>query len=434
MLLPKPNSTSALNTAQPKDSILWKSGLYKDIYMNIAKSNLTIIAEELGKTIFTGTSRVNITGSHITFKGFQFIDGNIGTDHVISTTGSYNHFTELNIRGYLSHKYLEIKADCQYVTVSYSNFENRINLIDHNILSILVSKTKPGYNTIRYCSFKNFGGTGGDMGMEPIRIGLSTQHEFTSRSVVEYCYFARCDGDGEIISSKAKQNVFRYNTFEDNPKAELVLRHGDEGIVYGNFFLNGMGGVRIKEGQRHAVYNNYFSGLTENSINIQNHNANPVDSVLIAYNTFVNTAETMLGGVGDYKPKNVVFANNIFTRPSTKHFSDPTGTEKWIGNIAFGTLGIDKPDGIKISDPKLRSGKGFYQLSPGSPAINAAKPVYPVLPEYPGMDIDHEITYDLLKQKRPRETNLKDLGSIEYFKNITLRPIVNEGNTGPSYL
>jgi hypothetical protein len=334
----------------------------------------------------------------------------------------------------LSHKYLEIRAECQYVTVSYCNFENRINLIDHNILSILVSKTKPGYNTIRYCSFKNFGGTGGDMGMEPIRIGLSTQHEFTSRSIVEYCYFARCDGDGEIISSKSKQNVYRYNTFEDNPKAELVLRHGDEGIVYGNFFLNGMGGVRIKEGQRHAVYNNYFSGLTENSINIQNHNANPVDSVLIAYNTFVNTAEIMLGGVGDYKPKNVVFANNIFTRPTRNHFSEPTGTEKWIGNMAFGPLGITKPDGVTAVDPKLQLNNGYYRLSPGSPAINAAKPGYPALPMYPEMEIDHDITYDLIKQKRPGEIKLKDLGSAEFFRNVIVGPIANEDNTGPSYL
>ena len=62
--------------------------------------------------------------------GFQFIDGDIGTDFVIDTRGSYNVFTELNIEGYTCYKYLMIREECQYVEVSYCNFENRLNLED----------------------------------------------------------------------------------------------------------------------------------------------------------------------------------------------------------------------------------------------------------------------------------------------------------------
>ena len=165
----------ALAMVSTNDSIVWKPGIFKDIYMDVDKNNLVIIAEVLGNTKFTGASKVNITGSYVTLKGFQFIDGNIGDDYVINTTGSHNVFTELNIEGYTSYKYLVIREECQYVEVSYCNFENRINLDDQNILSILVDDTNPGYHTIRYCSFKNFDGTGNDMGIEPIRIGLSTQ-------------------------------------------------------------------------------------------------------------------------------------------------------------------------------------------------------------------------------------------------------------------
>lgn len=157
------------------DSIIWESGLYFDIYMEISKSNLYISSEELGNTIFTGRSYVTITSDYITLNGFQFINGDIGTSDVINTAGSYNNFIQLNIRGYKSYKYLVIREQCQYVNVAYCNFENRINLDDKNILSILVGRDQPGYHKIQYCSFKNFDGTGNDLGIEPIRIGLSTQ-------------------------------------------------------------------------------------------------------------------------------------------------------------------------------------------------------------------------------------------------------------------
>jgi len=425
----------ALSNAVAEDSIVWESGLYADIYMNIGKSNLVIMAEELGETRFTGASKVNITGSYITFKGFQYINGNIGTGHVINTTGSYNHFTQLNIKDYTSYKYFIIREECEYNVISYCNFENRINLDDQNILSILVDDSTPGYHKIQYCSFKNFDGSGNDEGIEPIRIGLSTQGEFISRSTVEYCYFTQCNGDGEIISNKARQNVFRYNTFEDNPVSELVLRHGDEGVIYGNFFLNGMGGVRVREGQRHTIFNNYFSGLTSRSIFLQNDDSDPLEEINIAYNTFVNSAEIRLGGNGDDKPKDVTFSNNIFTSPTDDLFDNPTGTEDWIGNIASGSLGMSTPSGIIKVDPELEvNTNGYFGLAPTSPAIDAAESGYPSLPNFSGLALDNQMIYDLVRQLRPSEINLKDLGCSEFPHNQPIQPIATEENTGPFYL
>jgi len=428
--------SSAYNSAASGDSIVWNEGVYSNITMSISKSNLTIMARISGRTIFTGSSRVLISGDDNVFEGFQYLGGDIGTgNEVIEVSGSRNHLTQLNIKDYYCEKYLVIKAGCSYNVLSYCNLEHKAYLGDKNVLSVLVSSNSPGYHTIRYCSFKNFDGTGGDMGIEPIRIGLSSQGEYISRTVVEYCYFEQCNGDGEIISNKARQNVFRYNTFYDNPKAELVLRHGDEGVVYGNFFLNGSGGIRVKEGQKHVIFNNYFSGLTSRSIILQNYSVDPLDSITIAFNTFVNSAKVDLDASGSYPPKNVCFANNIFADPTGSLFTDATGTEKWIGNISNGSLGISRPEGIKDTDPMLeKNSEGYYGLAEGSPAIDSSKSGYPPMPDYPDMGIDNEILLDLMQQIRPGEIVLKDVGCSEYPQDSLIMPHVGAHNTGPQYI
>jgi hypothetical protein len=217
-----------------------------------------------------------------------------------------------------------------------------------------VDANNPGYHKIQYCSFKNFDGTGNDLGIEPIRIGLSTQADRNSRSLVEFCYFTQCNGDGEIISSKASQNVYRFNTFENNPLAELVLRHGSENIVYANFFLNGKGGVRIREGQDQYIYNNYFYDIDDRPLYIQNEASDPLANINIAFNTIVDCKEVDLGGSGSNPPTNVVFANNIFADPKNRLFEDATNTETWIGNLSDGILGISNPSsGLNSGNPGL---------------------------------------------------------------------------------
>lgn len=427
---------TAHDNAAANDSILWEPGTYSDVLLDISKDQLFISAKVLGGTIFNGSSRVEIKGDNITFQGFQFLDGDIGTIDVINIRGSHLLFTQVNIRAYTSYKYLRIREESQYVSVTYCNFENRLNLDDQNILSILVDETNPGYHKIQYCSFKNFDGTGNDLGIEPIRIGLSTQADRISRSLVEYCYFAQCDGDGELISSKASQNVYRYNTFENNPKSELVLRHGSEAIVYGNFFLNGKGGVRVREGQNHYIYNNYFYELDDRAIYLQNNSSDPLDNINIAFNTIVDCSEVILGGNGSDKPTNVTLSNNIFADPDDKLFEDPTGTEAWIGNISFGNLGMAVPStGMTIGDPMMvMNSEGYFGLAAESPAINAALPDYSELPSFDGIeDIDTEILFDMMGQERPLIIEEKDLGSNEYPHEILIHPIATEENTGPTY-
>jgi len=427
----------AQDNAAFNDSILWISDTYYDIDLEIEKDRLFIAAEELGEVIFSGESKVEISADSITFQGFQFLQGDIGTEHVIDVTGSYILITQININAYDSYKYLRVKEESRYVTITYSNFENRLNLFDQNILSLLVDDTNPGYHKVQYCSFKNFEGTGNDMGIEPIRIGVSTQAEYISRSLVEYCYFTQCNGDGEIISNKARQNVFRYNTFDDNPKAELVLRHGSENIVYSNFFLNGKGGVRVREGQDQYIYNNYFYNLDDRAIYLQNEYDDPLDNINIAFNTIINCDDIRLGGDGgNYNPTNITFANNIFYRPGNDIFRNETGDEIWIGNIFFGDLDIPLPaNGLTETDPLLEENSaGYYALSANSPAINAADSGYLLLPIFEGIEnIDTSILLDLMQQSRPSLIGQKDLGCSEFSDSLVVQPFATEENTGPSY-
>jgi len=426
---------SAQDQASVGDSIVWESGTYYDTRMDIYKDGLIVTAEPYGTVLFTGISRVIIDANNVTFSGFQYIGGYIGTLDVIRNHGSDVLITHINIQNYTSHKYLVVYESSRRTTISYCNFENRLNLDDKNILSILVAD-EPGYHKIQYCSFKNFDGIGNDQGIEPIRIGLSSQGDLDSRTLVEYCYFTQCNGDGEIISHKARQNVYRYNTFENNPKAELVLRHGDEGIVYGNFFLNNMGGIRVREGSGHFIYNNYFEGLDRRAIYLQNDPSDPLSDIHIYHNTIINSEEIRLGSNGSNPPTDVVIANNIFTDPQDQLFDEATGNETWIGNLSFGALGIDPPSsGLSNTDPGLfENTEGYFQPDEESPAIAAAGDGYPPVPLYPEMDYDNEMMFDLMKVSRPVAISDRAIGASEFSSTVKVQPHANEMNTGPSYL
>jgi len=431
------SSRSEFSAAQAEatagDSIVWLSGTYSDTRMEITKDGLIVTAEGNGTVLFTGASRAVIEANDVTFSGFQYVGGAIGSLHVVEVSGSDILITQVNIQNYTSHKYLIVYAQSRRVTISYCNFENRLNLADQNILSLLVD-SEPGYHKVQYCSFKNFAGIGNDQGVEPIRIGVSSQGDLDSRSLVEYCYFTRCNGDGEIISHKSRQNVYRYNTFENNPVAELVLRHGDEGIVYGNFFLNNMGGIRIREGSEHFVYNNYFQDLDRRAIFLQNDPSDPLSDIHIYHNTMVNSAEVILGSSGSNPPTNVTIANNIFANPTDELFTQDTETETWLSNLSLGDLGIDRPAvGLLEQDPLLiENSQGFYQPGLDSPISALGSSDYPPVPLYPGMDYDNDILLDLMQQPRPLSSPA--VGASEYSATVEVQPYVSEMNTGPSYL
>ena len=437
------SSLSDFNKAQnlilEGDTITWKSGIYKDLDLLVYCNGIRVVAEASGKVVFTGNTKCDIAGDNIIFSGFQFIEGKTKGD-VLTLSGDHNLVTQVNISDYTSNYYVNIKVGSRYNTVTNSNFENKPQAPSGeegtSVFQIQASPSSIGYHRVSFCSFLNHTApedAGGDYGVEAIRIGYSYQCQNISRAIVEYCYFYKCNGDGEIISNKARENVFRYNTFADNGRSHFTQRHGDAAYIYGNFFLNGMG-IRIKEGQGHAVFNNYFDTGTYPAIVLSNHKADPPDSIFIAFNTFVNSGQVSLGGSGAYKTAHVTIATNIFKGGSSGIFNDPTGTESWLGNIVSGNLGISELEGISLIDPGLISNpEGFYAPRDSSPAINAAKEGYPSIPDIPVLDEDWNIMLDLMQGARPPEIPLRDAGCTEFPGN-TIKPYVDVLNTGPAYL
>ena len=253
------NLQLALNNAASGDTISLANGTYLNNVININRNGITVRAVTPGGVYLNGTNDININGNNNNFVGFQFTSGDIGTAYLIEVYGSNNVLSHLNFSGYYAKKYIEIKAGSQYNQVAYCNIEKKPLTAELGCtIQVSTSPTVPGYHKIRYCSFQNFYGLGGDNGNEPVRIGLSTESTNSARDIVEFCYFNNTgDGDSESVSIKSRDNTVRFCTFTNQQNAMLCFRNGDNNVAYSNFFINA-GGIRVKEANNIFCYNNYF--------------------------------------------------------------------------------------------------------------------------------------------------------------------------------
>jgi hypothetical protein len=425
---------SIAHQLKEKDTVIWKNGSYDDMVLNVNSNGICFMAETPGKVTFTGRSSVRISADRVSFSGFQFLKGSIN-GNVVTVAGSYCRISQLNISDYRSHYYFEITKTGRFNEVIYCNFEKKPQALPGkegtSVFQVAVDSLHPGCNTIRWCSFRDFQapeGAGGDYGMEAFRPGYSYQSKFVSRTLMEYCYFTRCNGDGEIISNKARENVYRYNTFESNGESHVTLRHGSNTAVYGNFFLDGAG-IRIKEGQNDMVYNNYFNTRNYFSIRLENYRVDPLRNILIAHNTLVESGPIRLGGKGDYPPEKVVVCNNLFIRPTGKIIDDPNGREIMDGNYVSEVRDPLQTGFFPLKQSTVTNLHGFIQPAKLVPSVKISGQFITDIPE---MDDDPEIDLDVVKNNRPER---KSAGCHELVRNgHPVKPFATKYNTGPSYL
>ena len=449
---------TAINNSTTGDVIVLADGTYLNGSLAISKSNITVRAATPGGVYWNSdvpstplpsstslAKRINISGSHVTFSGFQFTSGDIGGAFIIEVSGSHNVLSHLNFSGYYAQKYIRITGGSQYNEISYCNIQKKpAAAVSGCTIQITTSETVPGYHKIRYCSFQDFEGIGGDFGNEPIRIGLSTENNNASRSVVEYCYFNNTGlGDSESVSIKSKENTIRFCTFTNQQNAMLVFRNGDNNVAYSNFFINA-GGIRVKEANNIYCYNNYFynSGTSSGS--------NAADAITLLYvipvglrtsnlvninfihNTFVNCGKIDLGGTG---ATNNTWANNIFKKTSGSILINANTGTSFAGNIYQGTLGLTITSGMYNTNPNLVTNPdGYYGIASGSPAIDAASLSYPPILHITDIDDDSNLLYDVSGQSRPNLATSKDIGCDEFTTGSTTNHPLVLSEVGPSYL
>ena len=448
------NSVAALQTkinsasTVAGDIIILADGTYLNSTLTIGKSNITVMSATPGGVFLNGTNDITISGNYITFTGFQFTSGDIGSNYLLKVSGSNNKITQLNFSNYYAKKYIEIQADTQYNEISYCNLEKKpANAIIGCTIQISTSSVI-GYHKIRYCSFQNYYGVGGDNGNEPIRIGLSTEYLNKSRTIVEYCYFNNTGlGDSESVSVKCQENVIRFCTFTNQQNAMLCFRNGDNNVAYSNFFINA-GGIRVKEANNIYCYNNYFENsgvgssaeavtyiyvtpLVSPPITVPPARTLNLNNINFIHNTFYNCGDIDLGGIG---ATSNTWANNIFKKSSGSIFKNANAGTSWLGNIYQGTLGISFSTGMSSTDPFLALNmEGYYGLSSSSP-INTSSSGYPTILDIPVIDDDFALLFDISGQARPTLVTSKDVGCDEFTTGITTNRPLKLSEVGPSYL
>lgn len=447
--------STALQTAQPGDTLLMTSGTWTDQQISFAgdgtQSNpITLRAQNPGEVILTGSSSLNISGDWLVADGLRFEGGSLGaSDHVVEFRGSNGEATNSRLTNSTIVDYNPASIDTRYFWVSMYGQSNRV---DHNHFSgqnhsgVTVTVWRDSDDADHHQIDSNYFADrpeGNGNGFETIRIGTSQQSLSHSFTTVENNLFERVDGEIEIISNKSGSNAFRYNTFRESA-GTLTLRHGNDNQVEGNFFLgegkNESGGVRVI-GERQTLVNNYFQGLDGRaggaisiSAGVDGSALNEyyqVKDAVIAHNTIVGVNEAAIrldDGFGSsdrtLRAENVTIANNAIWSTQDPLFSGTEGDNwVWEGNVAFGqSLGpVASTPGVAVLDPQLAIGSdGIYRPLATSPLIDNSVAGYSGLTSE---DMDGQ----------PR-IGVYDIGADEFSTASIVRKPLTSSDVGPDWL
>lgn len=366
---------------QPGDTVVLANGSWKDVEFKLkgkgrADGYIHMMAETPGKVIIEGKSRLQFSGDYLYISGLVFKNGSTPKSAVIefrtsSTEYAYNSvLSNCVVDQFNQHKdssdhwvslygknnrveycYFGGKANSGVTLVVWPNDSNSIN--NNHLITRNYFGPRP-----------RLGSNGG----ETIRIGTSHVCHLNSGTIVEGNYFEHCNGEVEIVSNKSGGNKFLNNTFFES-EGSLVLRHGDNAVVAGNWFIgNGKpftGGLRIiNEG--HQVYNNFFYKLRGDEFRaplvimngIPNSPANGyagVKNVIVANNTWVDCTLPWSFGVGagtrdrSVTPQSTMILNNLVYSPNEPELIkmfDKTDGIRFDNNLLVSKAGMLSGDGL----------------------------------------------------------------------------------------
>jgi poly(beta-D-mannuronate) lyase len=419
---------AAIDSAVAGDTIVVHNGVYTttaSITVNrqgTADARIRIVAKTIGGVEITGTHGFNVVSpaAHVEIRGFVFTHA--AGRNQIRSGATHVRFTQNFFECTGDGAYLVVAG--HFARIDRNEFRNKSTL--GNMIDVRGSGSQIAqYVWIHHNYFHDFTSPGGN-GAETIRFGLSGLSLSNGYGLIEHNLFVRCTGENELISNKSSANTYRYNTILDSPGGELTLRHGNDCVVYGNYFRNSAG-MRIF-GDRHQIFSNYFESTT--GINIGN-GAGEVadgaaltthdrpDDVVITFNTLVNSTRNYFqtGRTNGLGATNTVFANNIIQGGgAAASLSGPYVGGVWEGNIIWQTAGAGAmpPGTYDEVNPLLEStANGVFRPQAGSPAIDSA------VGDYPAATLDQD--------GQPR-TAPKDRGADEVSGDPVVAELLTPGD------
>ena len=346
--------TSTLNNVQPGDTLTLTNGTWDSqrIEFEADGTNTAPIlmrAENPGQVILKGSSWLEISGNWLIVDGLCFLGGYSTGHQVIEFRGDNGRAHNCRLTNSAIIDYNPANKDTDYKWVGLYGQNNRVDHChfegkEHSgttfVIWLPTDEDRDNHHQVDH----NYFGPRPDLGYnggETIRVGTSTNSMKNSRSIFEYNVFEECNGETEIISNKSCENIYRYNTFI-NSVGCLTLRHGERCLLEGNFFLGmgnyNAGGVRII-GADHVVINNYFENLNgtgyktglcmvKGVVDSPLNRYYQVERALVAFNTFVNCKYTFNLGYGTsddqtLPPVDCTIANNaVYTTTDVLQYGD----------------------------------------------------------------------------------------------------------------
>ncbi len=431
---------SAVNAAKPDAHIIVANGIYTATnpivisQKGTARKPIVISAETIGGAEINGTIGflLKSNAAFVTIEGFKFthstgIEGQ-GGGEFIGAGASHCRYTRniFQLSGKSRGYYLMISGDD--TEIDHNSFQNKFTIGQMIIIHGPSTNLMAQRTWIHQNIFTNFPDAHGN-NCSSIQIGVSGRSLSPAHSLVENNLFIRCRGENENICNKSCENIYRFNTFEDNC-SELSLRHGNDNLVYANFFL-GTDGLRVF-GKRDKIFSNYFEDC-HRGIHIGNGDGvvpqskltahDRPDGIQIVFNTIVHCTNSVMmqararNGLG---ATNITFANNLIVGKGKLISIDGALTHSvWAGNILWGgASGGDAVNGFTIVDPQLqKDATGEFHLAQNSAAIGKAVGGF----DYVKVDMDNQ----------PRGRWQKDVGADEFSSELVKNCILTVAEVGP---
>lgn len=347
----------AVAAAKPGDEILIAAGRHENWDVEIKgggtkESPIVIRPSEAGDAIFTGETRLLITGQHLVLQDLTF-DGVFTDKHsgVVYFRGSQScrlsRSQFIHARLSSSDPIVVFERGAADNRLDHCTFDDiKTRSVQVRIDNHSLEHGPPVHNRIDNNVFMNIPRLGRNGG-ETIQVGSRAYpyDRLESHTVIENNTFLRCNGEREIVCIKSTATTVRNNRFL-HCEGELSLRHGGGNTVTGNLFVDCIIGVRIS-GPNQTVTDNTIINARKSGITLLygttdgHHPAAylPVHDCLIANNTIIQSGDSgiFIGTNRNQKNHNKYWTTMPYgSRRADLHLTVPPKNNTIIGNTIMG--------------------------------------------------------------------------------------------------